>query len=876
MRSLSQAARAVLLAAALMLALPGYTAPQTDSTKRVLVLHWDNKDHPANIAFDRSFEANLRSAATGGIEIYPEFLESNRFPGDNQSLALLEYLRRKYADRPIDVVVANTGASLDFLLKNRSDLFPHTPIVFAANQRPSAADLASEAGATGVVFVNSHRRTVDMALKLHPGTTHLFVVCGTLAGEPSFETVARDQLRRLEGKLNITYLTDLPEQQLIAKLKSVPQQSIVLYVWQQERNQQDQVVESRDLLASIAPSVRVPMYGMSFANVGLGIVGGYVWTYDTMKARLAEMTLRLANGARPAEIPIEGAPAIPMFDWRQLQRWGIRDSLLPPGSIVRFREPTMWQQYKWRIIAVLVVFGLQALLIGKLVAERRVARRSQNELEAYKAHLEHLVEKRTTELVEARDQAIAANRSKSMFLAQMSHELRTPLNAILGFSGLLLRDPSISDQNREDLAIVGRSGEHLLELIDGVLDMAKIETGGIVLESTVLDLYRLVSDSVNMFRGHAEAKNLELLLTISPQTPMFVRLDARKLRQVLINLVGNAIKYTNEGGVLVKVHARAGARAGSAALIFDIEDTGIGIAVGDQARIFDAFVQAGSADGRKGVGLGLSISRHFLQLFGGSIRVESTPGRGSRFHVEVPAETAGAYAAIEGVPEAEEVVRLEAGQPFYRVLIVEDQKANWQLLQRLLQTAGFDVRVAEDGGEAIETFTSWRPHFIWMDLRLPAMGGLEAARHIRGAPGGRDVKIAAITASAFASQREEVLAAGFDDLQHKPFRPKEIFDCMARHLGVRYVFAKGAWSRAVDLPVTIRGEDLASLSEELLDELEKAVVSLDPKRIALLVGQISAHNALLGSVLQRLTSEFRYTPIHDALRSCKSRVTAAS
>jgi signal transduction histidine kinase/DNA-binding response OmpR family regulator len=617
------------------------------------------------------------------------------------------------------------------------------------------------------------------------------------------------------------------------------------------------------------------MYGMSFVNVGLGIVGGYVWTYDTMTARLADMTLRLANGARPAEIPIEGAPAIPMFDWRQLQRWGLRDSLLPPGSIVRFREPTMWQQYKWRIIAMLVVFGLQALLIGKLVAGRRVGRRIRKELEAYKAHLEHLVEKRTAELVEARDQAIAANWSKSMFLAQMSHELRTPLSAILGFSSLLLRDPNISDQNREDLAIVGSSGEHLLELIDDVLDMAKIETGSTVLESTALDLYRLVSDSVNMFRDHAEAKNLELLLTISPQTPKFVRLDAGKLRQVLINLVGNAIKYTDEGSVVVKVHARAGATSGSAVLIFDVEDTGIGIAVGDQARIFDAFVQAGSADGRKGVGLGLSISRHFLQLFGGGIRVESTPGQGSRFHVEVPAETAEAYEAMEGAREAEEVVSLEAGQPYYRVLIVEDQKANWQLLQRLLQTAGFHVRVAEDGAAAIETFTSWRPDFIWMDLRLPVLGGLEAAGHIRGLPGGREVKISAVTASAFASQREEVLAAGFDDLQRKPYRPKEIFDCMARHLGVRYVFAKGSWSRAVDLPVTLGGEDLASLSQDLLDELEKAVVSLDPKRIALLVCQVSAHNAPLGGVLQRLTSELRYTPIHDALRDCKSRITAA-
>jgi signal transduction histidine kinase/CheY-like chemotaxis protein len=625
----------------------------------------------------------------------------------------------------------------------------------------------------------------------------------------------------------------------------------------------------------IAPSASVPMYGMSSANVGFGIVGGYVWTVEANATRLAELALRVANGTRALDIPVESAPDVPMFDWRQLQRWGIGEDRLPPGSVIRFRELTVWQQYKWRIVAAIVVFVLQALLIGALLVERRRSRRTQKELEEYEGHLEHLVQKRTAELVEARDQALAANRSKSIFLANMSHELRTPLNAILGFSGMVLRDANLSDQHRKDLAIVGNSGEHLLGLIDEVLDMAKIETGGTVVESASIDLHSLVNDTVNMLRERAQAKNLELILDVSSRAPRFVRSDPGKLRQVLTNLVGNALKYTDEGSVVTRLDARPGDNSSQVVLILDVEDTGIGIAPEDQARIFDPFVQAGGTRTRKGTGLGLSISRHFVQLLGGTIRVESTQGRGSRFHAELPAQSAEASEITAETASVEQVLGLESGQPDYRILVVEDQRENWLLLQRLLQTAGFQVRVAEDGGQAIKTFSTWRPHFIWMDVRLPVLGGLEAARRIRKLEGGREVKIVAVTASAFASEREEVIAAGFDDFLRKPYRPREIFDCMALHLGVRYVYGPAPQTAAGDLPVTLSPEDLAALPAALRDELEKAVISLDPVRIALLVSQVSEQNASLGSALGRLADKFAYSPILHALRSCRGSLTEA-
>jgi CheY-like chemotaxis protein len=275
---------------------------------------------------------------------------------------------------------------------------------------------------------------------------------------------------------------------------------------------------------------------------------------------------------------------------------------------------------------------------------------------------------------------------------------------------------------------------------------------------------------------------------------------------------------------------------------------------------------------RKGSGLGLAIIRNFVQILGGSIEVESESGRGSRFHVHLPVERAEGSELVSETLQKAQVAGLEPGQPDYRILIVEDEMENRLLLERLLRKAGFKVRGAGDGVQAVEAFRIWQPHFIWMDLRLPVLDGLEAAKRIRELHGGREVKIASVTASIFASQREEVLAVGLDDSLRKPFRPWEIFDCMARHLGVRYVYRDQAQAAAVDRPAALRPEDLAALPADLRNELQKAVVSCDREQIEPLVRQISDQNASLGGVLAHLVTLGAFTPIFNVLESCNKRV----
>jgi len=863
MKVLSKPSRTALLALSMMwLSRSPARAQEQVEPIHVLVLYWYERDYPANVEFERNFQPALRSAAPGPVEFYSEYLESSRFPGENQAKFLRDYIRKKYAGRPIDVVVPIASPPLEFLLKYRSDLFPQTPIVFGATNYPSAAQLEAGAGATGIVFVNTYRKTLDLALKLHPGTEHVFIVSGTMAHDHVYETLARSQLKGYESKAAITYLTDLPVEQLMVITKTLPERSIVLYAWQQARNAQGKLLESREILKLIAPLARVPLYGMSYAHVGLGVVGGYVYTMEANTTRLAEMTLKVVSGTRASNIPVESAPNKPMFDWNQLQRWRIPEDKLPEDSVIRFRELSVWQQFKWRILASVALVALQSLLIFALLIERRRARSIQLELQQYQEGLEQVVDKRTVELVEARDQALAASKAKSAFLTNMSHELRTPLNAILGFSNLL-RQHDATEGQRKDLEIISRSGEHLLSLINDVLDVAKIEAGHRDVEMAACDLRALVREAAEMVRPRADAKRIALLLVETPGFPRYVRADAARLKQVLINLLGNAIKYTDRGSVTLRAHATLEADPEHLRLIFEVEDTGIGIAAEDQERIFHAFVQLAETRKQKGTGLGLAITRQFVELMGGAIHVSSKLGEGSCFRVEIPVEPAMASDVMVRSTDPDQVVGIEAGQPEYRVLIVEDQRENWMVLKRMLETAGFQVRIAQDGSQGIEAFREWRPHFVWMDILMPVMNGFDAARRIRALDGGRDVKIAAVTAAGFSNDRVEALDAGMDDYVRKPYRPNEIFECMSRQLGVRYR-RKAAPVTEYFTPV-LRPEDLAALPRELLAALREALLALDVERIWAAIRRASQENGATGSVLAYYAERYAYTAMLNAI-----------
>jgi len=480
----------------------------------------------------------------------------------------------------------------------------------------------------------------------------------------------------------------------------------------------------------------------------------------------------------------------------------------------------------------------------------------------------------SAQLQEAKENADAANRAKSEFLASMSHELRTPLNAILGFSQVLSRYSSLNSEERQYLGIINRAGEHLLDLINDVLEMSKIEAGRTTLNEHNFDLFRMLDSLQEMLTMKASNKGLRLSCDRSADVPRFVVADEAKLRQILINLMGNAIKFTSNGHVALRVWMgeRQEARGeGESKLFFEVEDTGPGIAPEEQNLIFEAFGQ--TETGRKtqgGTGLGLPISQKFVRLMGGDIAVSSRLGVGTTFKFDLPC-VVGETPETEVVDTPRFVMGLAPEQAPYRILVVEDIQVNRMMLVKLLTTVGFEVREAVNGLEAVELWESWSPDLIWMDIQMPVMDGLEATKRIKAHPQGANTPILALTASAFDRDREIALAAGCDDYLSKPFQQKVIFEKMAEYLGVTYIYeetsapqqAGSGDKHSSNSEAVLTSEALAVMSAEWLSKMHQAARALDEKVVLQLIEEIPPEHGSVANSLKDLVDNFRLDVIVD-------------
>jgi PAS domain S-box-containing protein len=455
-----------------------------------------------------------------------------------------------------------------------------------------------------------------------------------------------------------------------------------------------------------------------------------------------------------------------------------------------------------------------------------------------------------------------ANRAKSVFLANMSHEIRTPMNAILGFSQLMLRDQDLTPRQCQYLGTINRSGEHLLALINDILEMSKIEAGRTTLNPSTFDLPVLLSDLEMMFRVRTDEKKLSFSVEMIGDVPQFIVTDINKLRQVFINVLGNAVKFTEQGGIGLRVRADREGATGPF-LRVEIEDTGPGISSDDQDKLFRQFEQTKTGQqAGTGTGLGLAISREFLRLMGGAITVNSQVGKGSVFIIHLPLKQ-GAAQEVQAIDKPRHVLRLEPGQATCRVLIADDVEDNRQLLAQLLAPVGFEIRLAANGAEALQEFEEWRPQLILMDFRMPVMDGHEAIRRIRAMAGGEAPKIIAVTASAMDENRQELLGIGADDFISKPFREAELFQKIHAQVGVKYVYAEETAAAAREEVAELTLESLANLPRDLVDLMREAVIGADLDQLLAQIREVEARDSRTAYGLRGLAEQFEYQKLLD-------------
>jgi PAS domain S-box-containing protein len=488
-------------------------------------------------------------------------------------------------------------------------------------------------------------------------------------------------------------------------------------------------------------------------------------------------------------------------------------------------------------------------------------------------------------LQHAMEAAESANRAKTTFLANMSHELRTPLNVILGFAQVMAHDPSLTPNQKEDLQTIRRSGDHLLSLINDVLDLSKIESGHCTVEESGFDLIALLHSLRNMLAERASSKGLDLCFEIAPEVPQFILADAQKLRQVLLNLLSNAIKFTNRGSITLHVTIEAkgtGALTTTRQILqFVVADTGVGIGSVELSTIFDAFVQAQAGKRSTcGTGLGLTISRKLLELMGGEISVSSTLGQGSTFTFTLPVSP---VSGVNVTPEENNrfVIGLAPGQPHHRILVVDDRAENRLLMVRLLTQLGLEVKEATNGQEAVQIWQEWQPDLTWMDIRMPVLDGYEATKQIRAREDGQNSIIIALTAQASQSDRARSFAAGCNDYISKPFREQTVFLKMAQYLGLEYVYQSDETengergtnplssylcSVASGVSDSLDPTPRATLPEVWLLQLEDAALCGNDLAIVELVAQLPSEFAQFGTHLTELANQYQFEKILNLIQ----------
>lgn len=617
------------LALAFVLLLSAALPQLAHGTKSVLLLFDEDNDLPGLAMINRSVREVIGSELKGDIEFYSESLNLSQFASSDHETVMLDYLGRKYAGKHLDVIVAVLSPALDFLMRHRETLFRTVPIVFCGIDSSEVSREIVRPNVTGVLLSRTYAPSVEVALSLNPRTSDVYVVGGTSLFDSKVLKIARRQLAALEDRVRITYLTTLAMDDLLKRISNLPPDSAILYLTV-FADGAGRAFIPHDALSLIANAANAPTYVAVDQYVGLGAVGGHVYSTAQHARHAAHIAVRVLKGEPADSIPIaEAVDHTNLFDWRQLERWHLDEKRLPTGSVVVFRPPSVWDLYKWYIVAGVSLIVLQTALIVGLLVNREQRRRAQN------AARESEFRRRSAEeeLRQQRDDLAHALRVTTLgeLAASFAHELGQPLTAILANAQAArrVREANASHPDIDDaLADIADAAINGGKTIKRLHTLFRKEHA----ERTFTDINELIEEVLRLLRTDLIQKVIEVQLTCAESLPPLCA-DPVQLRQVILNMLVNAEHAIDSAGAGPR-EIRITTRLTEANRIaITVRDSGVGLDESELQRMFDHFVTTKPG----GLGMGLAISRSIVEAHGGRIWATRNPDRGLTLHVELPA-----------------------------------------------------------------------------------------------------------------------------------------------------------------------------------------------------------------------------------------------